>query len=422
MADRASKVVILGIGDDGLAGLTEAARQVVLEADRLLGDPDVLELLSEVEAERIPLSSDMSSAVEMVKSALERAERPVLVSSGDPLFYGIARYVCDRLGKDQFEIIPHVSSMQLAFARVKESWDDAYLSDLGNRSLEATLNRIRVAEKVGLFSSPKCPPAKLARAMLDRGLDNFRVYVCENLGSPDERVTQAELSEIEGMSFDPLHIIILVRKRDEAEGDASGEPRLVFGNSDELFHHNQPRRSLVTTAEVRALALAQLNLGPDAVVWDVGAGSGSVAIEAARLCPAGTVYAIEPRGADRELIRQNVQHFGVSNIQIVAGRAPRALRELPTPEAVFVGGTGRHVGAILKESYERLRPQGRLAVNVASIEGLAESHRLLKGLAGDVSLWSVSIARGMEQLDRIRFQALNPSFLLAVGKPGGASD
>ena len=127
----------------------------------------------------------------------------MLVSGGDPLFYGVARYLCDRLGKDLFEVVPHVSSMQLAFARIKESWEDAYLTNLAGRPIEAVIDRIRTAEKIGLFSSDECPPSRLARELLDRGIDYFRAYVCENLGSPDERVTQAELADLAGHGFQP---------------------------------------------------------------------------------------------------------------------------------------------------------------------------------------------------------------------------
>ncbi len=150
--------------------------------------------------------------------------RPVLVSGGDPLFYGVARYLCDRLGKDHFEVVPHVSSMQLAFARIKESWEDAYLTSLAGRPIEAVVDRIRTAEKVGLFSSDECPPSRLARELLDRGIDYFRAYVCENLGSPDERVTQGELADLAAMDFDPLNVVILIRKPNRPDRAMLGEP------------------------------------------------------------------------------------------------------------------------------------------------------------------------------------------------------
>jgi precorrin-6Y C5,15-methyltransferase (decarboxylating) len=208
--DARAKLVILGIGDDGLAGLTEPARRILVDSDLILGAPPILSLLDGLPARKEPLEPDMSLALRQVREALGQ-RRPVLVSQGDPLFYGVARYLCDRLGKDLFEVVPHVSSMQLAFARIKESWEDAYLTSLAGRPIEAVVDRIRTAEKVGLFSSDESPPSRLARELLDRGIDYFRAFVCENLGSPDERVTQVELIDLVGMDFYPLNLVILIR-------------------------------------------------------------------------------------------------------------------------------------------------------------------------------------------------------------------
>jgi precorrin-6Y C5,15-methyltransferase (decarboxylating) len=414
-------LVIVGIGDDGLAGLTEAARRTLADADLILGSPATLRLVEAFPARKVPLDPDMPAAVKQVREALS-AQRPVLVSEGDPLFYGVARYLSDRLGKDQFEVVPHVSSMQLAFARVKESWEDAYLTSLAGRPLEAVLDRIRTAEKVGLFSSDEHPPARVARALLDRGIDYFRAYVCENLGSPDERVTQADLGELAGMEFAPLNVLILVRKPNRPDRASKGPGRRLFGNPDDAFAQSLPKRGLITQAEVRAIALAQLDVRPASVVWDIGAGSGSVAIEAAQLAPEGVVYAVEPEPADVALIQANAESFGVPNVRPVTGRAPDVLADLPEPDAVFVGGTGRQVGPVLSAAYNRLAPGGRMAVNVATIEGLAAAHETLKALSGAVRVWNITVARGIEQMDRVRFEAINPTFLLAVTKTPEAGD
>ncbi|MHC5542758.1 precorrin-6y C5,15-methyltransferase (decarboxylating) subunit CbiE, partial [Singulisphaera rosea] len=250
--------MIVGIGDDGLAGMTESARRILNEADVILGAPATLRLLEGTSPEKIPLDPEMPSALKQVREALN-ARRPVLVSGGDPLFYGVARYLCDRLGKDQFEVIPHVSSMQLAFARVKESWEDAYLTSLAGRPLEDIVDRIRTAEKVGLFSSDEHPPSRLARALLDRGIDYFRAYVCENLGSPDERVTQSELADLATLEFDPLNVMILVRKPNRPDQASRASRHRLFGNADDAFAQSLPKRGLITQAEDRSIALAQLD-------------------------------------------------------------------------------------------------------------------------------------------------------------------
>jgi precorrin-6Y C5,15-methyltransferase (decarboxylating) len=410
-----TKIVIVGIGDDGAAGLTEAARKVVGEADVLLGAPSTLRLLGSLPARQVPLDTDMPAALRQVREALE-FKRPVLVSSGDPLFYGIARYLCDRLGKDRFEVVPHVSSMQLAFARVKESWEEAYLTNLAGRPIEAVIDRIRTAEKVGLFSSDEHPPGRVARTLLDHGIDYFRAYVCENLGSPDERVTQAELADLATMEFAPLNVMILVRKPNRPDRASKGGRYRLFGNPDDAFAQSQPKRGLITQSEVRSIALAQLDVRPTSIVWDIGAGSGSVAIEAAQLAHEGMVYAIEPEPADIALIQANAESFGVPNVRAVSGRAPDVLDGLPQPDAIFVGGTGRQVGPVLSAAFDRLAPGGRMVVNVATIDGLYSAHQTLRTLAGEVAIWNVSIARGIEQMDRVRFDAVHPTFLLAVAK------
>jgi precorrin-6Y C5,15-methyltransferase (decarboxylating) len=421
VSDARAKLVILGIGDDGLAGLTEGARRILMDSDLILGAPPILSLLDDLPGRKEPLEPDMSLALRQVREAL-RHRRPVLVSQGDPLFYGVARYLCDRLGKDQFEVVPHVSSMQLAFARIKESWEDAYLTSLAGRPIEAVVDRIRTAEKIGVFSSDETPPSRLARELLDRGIDYFRAYVCENLGSPDERVTQGELADLVGADFNPLNVVILIRKPNRPDRARRGGRQRLFGNPDDAFAQSLPKRGLITQAEVRAIALAQLDIRSTSVVWDIGAGSGSVAIEAAQLAHEGIVYAIEPEPADVALIQANAEGLGVPNVRTVAGRAPEVLATLPEPDAVFVGGTGRQVDPVLNAAYARLVPGGTLAVNVATIEGLAAAYQALKALAGRVSVWNVSIARGIEQMDRLRFEAIAPTFLLAVTKTEEARD
>ena len=421
MSDARSKLVILGIGDDGLAGLTEPARRLLMSADLILGAPRLLSLLESVPGRKQALEPDMSVALRQVREALAH-QNPVLVSSGDPLFYGVARYLCDRLGKDLFEVVPHVSSMQLAFARIKESWEDAYLTSLSGRPIEAVIDRIRTAEKIGLFSSDECPPARLARELLDRGIDYFRAYVCENLGSPDERVTQAELADLAGMDFNPLNVMILIREPNRPDRASRASRHRLFGNPDDAFAQSLPKRGLITQAEVRAIALAQLDIRATSVVWDIGAGSGSVAIEAAQLALREWCTPIEPEPSDIALIQANAELFGVPNVRAVLGRAPRSWRALPEPEAIFVGGTGRQVDLVLTTAYARLCQGGSMAVNVVTIEGLATAYHTLKDLAGEVRVWNVSIARGIEQMDRLRFESIAPTFLLAVTKRAESDD
>lgn len=409
----AEKVYIIGIGDDGLDGVTSLARQRIEQAALLIAPAPLLERVPRGKSERLAVGADLEEPLRRISAARGSV---VVLASGDPLFYGIARYLCDKLGKDCFEVVPHVSSMQLAFARVKESWEEAFLTNLANHSLESVLEKVRVAEKVGLFTTEAHCPAAIARALLERRIDYFQAYVCENLGSPDERVTQGELADLLDQEFAPLNVMILVRKPNVPDRPSETIGRRLFGNPDEAFLQSKPKQGLLTPAEVRAMALAQMDLGPRSIVWDIGAGSGSVSIEAAQIARDGTTYSIEMDADDHELIRQNAERFGVQNLVPILGRAPEAWANLPDPDSIFAGGSGREVSHLCELAYHRLRTGGRLVANVGSIENLADVHATLHRQAGDVKVWMINVARGTYQLERVRFDALNPTFLLAVVK------
>ncbi len=408
------KVYILGIGDDGFEGLTRAARTVIEQADLVIGSAQMLAAMGELAAERIAVDGDPEEVARRVAGNPDK--RVVVLASGDPLFYGTARYLCEKLGKDRFEVVPHVSSMQLAFARVKESWDDAYLTSLAKANLDRVIERIRLAERVGLFTTDQYTPARIAEILLERGLDYFTAYVCENLGSPDERVTQGELSELSGHAFSALNVMILVRKPLVPDRPRELVGRRLFGNPDELFLQSRPKRGLLTPAEVRCIALAELDLGPSSTVWDVGAGSGSVSIEAAQITRHGEVYAIEMDVEDYQLISANAERFAVGNLTPVLGRAPEAWRDLPDPDAIFIGGTGRHVRGIVEQAFGRLRAGGRIVINVVSVENVTEVQQLLRQLAGEAHVWMINIARGTQQFDATRFESMHPTFLIAAVK------
>ena len=204
------KIYIIGIGDDGVAGLTVLAQQLIDDAEIIVGPSATLAMVANQQAQHVEIGASFDDAVKLIGEHPE--QRIVVLATGDPLFYGIARYLCGQLGKDRFEVVPHVSTMQLAFARVKESWDEAYLTNLASQQLERVVERVRTAEKVGLFTTEEIPPNQVAQALLESRIDYFLVYVCENLGAPDERVTQGAVADVAQRKFSPLNVMILVNK------------------------------------------------------------------------------------------------------------------------------------------------------------------------------------------------------------------
>lgn len=406
----ASRIHIVGIGDDGLHGLTGHARQLIDQAEVLIGTTAMLSQLSDSSADHVTVGGDLEELKQTIIKLPNRST--VMLASGDPLFYGIARYLTDAFGKARFEVVPHVSSMQLAFARVKESWDDAYLTNLATQSLDRVVDSIRTAERVGLFTTEEISPAVVAEALLDRRIDYFTVYVCENLGTPDETVTQGDLKSIREQPFSPMNVMVLVRRQGAADRPSGSGSRRLFGNPDDLFLQSRPKRGLLTPSEVRCIALAELDLTANSTVWDVGAGSGSLAIEAASIASRGKVFAIEMDAEDYGLMIENAKMFDVPGLVPVHGQAPEAWADLPDPDAIFVGGSGRMVPDLVAAALGRLADGGRIVVNVSSPDNLVAVQEKIDraGLRSDVRM--INIARGQYQLDRVRFDALNPTFLV----------
>lgn len=408
------KITIVGIGDDGAPGLTQHALDVIRNAKRLMGSSSLLGRFPEFRGPTEVLTADL----DRLANTLDRAESgTVVLASGDPLFYGMARFLCDRLGKDRFEVLPHVSSMQLAFARVKESWEEAYLTNLATQPLDRVVEHIRTAEKVGLFTSEDVPPQRLAEALIAAGVTYFTAYVCENLGSPDERVTRGSIADVVGQRFSPLNVMVLVRHDGAPDQVAAAKLRRLFGNPDELFRQSKPKRGLLTPSEVRSIALSELNLKPTSIVWDIGAGSGSVAIEAAQIARSGRVYAIEMDAEDYGMLMDNARQFSVPNVVGVLGEAPGAWANLPDPDAIFIGGTGRSVSDLAAASWQRLQRGGCLIANVMSLEyASALQQRMIGTFRVEPRLWMIQISRGIYQLEKHRLETANPNFLIKAVK------
>ncbi|MBT5598349.1 MAG: precorrin-6y C5,15-methyltransferase (decarboxylating) subunit CbiE, partial [Planctomycetaceae bacterium] len=263
-------ICIVGVGDDGVDGLTASTVDIIKQAEVLIGPGRFTESFQSNVGEAWDPGSDYEALLVRLDSIAN--QKIVVLAAGDPLFYGTARFLCDRLGKSRIRVIPNVSTMQLAFARVKENWDEAYLTDLGNQTIEHVVQKIRSTERVGVFTNSENTPAALATALLAARVDYFTVYVCENLGSPDERVTSGTLEEVAVQSFAPLNVMILLRRASAPDRPTEMIGKRLFGNPDEMFLQTRPKRGLLTPSQIRCLALAELNLGPTSVVWDIGAG------------------------------------------------------------------------------------------------------------------------------------------------------
>ena len=418
-------VTLLGIGADGCRGLSSRAIGAVSRSQVLVGGARQLEFFPEFAGEKITLQGGLAKALGAV-SELAEDHTVSILASGDPMFFGVGALVVARVGAEHVDVIPHPSSVQLAFARIGQKWDDAQFFSAHGRPLAGLASRMRTAAKAAVFTDGDNHPARIAQHLIEYGVAKGRLaWVCENLGGPGERVqsfTLEQLGEHTQSSFSELNLLLLTASPAAESGGAPlAQPRAIAFLPEEVFDKRVPKLGLITKQEARLLSLAQLGLTRSSVVWDIGAGSGSVAIEAAMLAPEGKVYAVEvdPEGA--ELCRVNARRHGTDNVEVICGRAPEAFAGLPAPSAVFVGGSKGSMEAIVKQAAARLPPAGRIVINAITLENIAEAHRSLKvcGLEVDVRLLQVSRSKPLARY--LRFEALNPIHIFC-GVKGAARE
>jgi precorrin-6Y C5,15-methyltransferase (decarboxylating) len=405
VSDR-DRVVVVGIGDDGPAGLTSRALEAVRGAELLYGGRRHLDFFPEHPAECVAVTGDIRQVVGRIRHELGK-RRVVVLASGDPGYYGIGPILARELGRERVETIPGVSAAALAFARLGESWQDAVVLSAHGRPLEPVLRRARAVTKLAVLTDETNTPAAVARALLGRGLEDCWAWVFEHLGGANERCVQGRLSEIAEQRFADLNILVLLR-------DSARPPDAPFGRPESGFVH---RNGMITKAEVRAVSLSKLRLRRDGVLWDVGAGCGSLAIEAAGLMPEGIVYAVERSAEQIALIEQNLASHGAgAHVTLVHGEAPDALDPLPDPDAVFLGGSGGSLEEIMEAAYDRLPAGGRLVANLATVEHLAICTRWASNREAEIEVVQVSISRGAAVQGLTRLAAQNPVFVVSVGK------
>lgn len=396
--------------DASLAGAT-----LVVGARRHLDAADLPE-----GAERIVLGA-LPPALDAIEARLARSGRGVVVlASGDPGFFGIVRALADRFGPAALHVRPSVPAVAVAFARVGLPWDDAAVVSAHGRDPRTAVNVCRAHPKTAVLTGPGSGPAELGAALAGTGIPRTLV-VATALGGPGEHVEELSPAEAADRLWpDPVSVVLCL---DRTRAVPHGQGTLAGGRAapgqwalpEEEFAY---RDSMVTKYEVRALALARLGPAAGDLVWDIGAGSGSVAVECARLGAAAIAVERSAEGAGR--VRTNAAAHGV-DVESVHGTAPEALAQLPDPDAVFVGGGGQQLPAIVAACARRARR--RVVVTLAALDRVPAVRAALAeaGLAVDgVLLHSSRLSPLPGEVSRLA--ATNPVFVLWGSVPGDDPD
>jgi precorrin-6Y C5,15-methyltransferase (decarboxylating) len=404
---------VVGIGLDGLDGLVGKSRAILAAAEAIAAPSQHLVHVATCPGRKIALDADMHGWIPLLEREL--AERSVvLLATGDPLFFGIGRLLVNHFSPATLVFHPHLSCLQLACSRVQIPWQDATLVSLHGRSPEALLQALKQRRSpIAILTDGVNTPAAIARIVLDLRLpQTYRLWVCSQLGGAEEQVEDYDLDMALHRHFPMPNIALLVA---HPAASSRNPPILGIPDGDWLTFPDRP--GLITKQEVRVLSLSLLQLQPQIVVWDIGAGTGSVAIEIGRLVPSAQVYAIEQTAAGITLIRKNCQRFGVTNVSAIAGKAPAALADLPDPQRIVVGGGGVNLAENIATCLQRLGPEGILVGNFATLEACATAQQVFGAAGWPVQLLQVNLARSVAIATATRWAPLNPVTLLQARNP-----
>ena len=398
-AAHPSRVVVVGIGADGWDGLPTASRAEVERADVLLGSARQLALVpASVAAQRVPWPSPLSEALPGIVDR-QAGRTTVVLASGDPMLSGIGTTLTRLLGRERVRVLPAPSSVSLACARLGWAVEETPVVTLVGRPLALLHPHVQPGRRLLLLGSDGGTPAEVGALLADRGFGASILTVLGDLGGPDER---ARSGTARGWSGPDAALAVTAV---EVVADPGTVPLPTTpGLPDEAYEHD----GQLTKRDVRAVTLARLGPLPGQLLWDVGAGSGSIGIEWMRTHPSCRAIAVESAPDRAERIVRNAGRLGVPDLQVVEGRAPGALAGLPTPDAVFVGG-GVTVPGLLAACWEALGPGGRLVVNAVTLESEAWVARWHAEVGGELTRLQVSHASAVGG-----FTALRPALPVTI--------
>jgi len=408
-------IQVVGIGLSGRQSLVISVQAIIDRATILVGSLRHLDYFADHPAQQIPLT-DFAQGLQAIQQHLEQSPEALVVvlTSGDPLFFGFGRLLLQTFTADQLCFHPHLSSVQIAFNRLKIPWQDAEIISVHGRSLTSLIAAWQKGTtKIAVLTDPNHTPAAIAKLFLSLDLPiNYEFWVCENLEGEDERIQKFTPKRLINQQFSALNVLILLRQAQKKLDQVNLDTMPLVGLPDQAFHTFVDRPGLMTKREIRTIALAELHLLKDQVIWDIGAGTGSVAIEIARTTPSSQIYAVEKTALGAKLICQNCQHFQVNNVHVIHGQAPQALDNLPKPQRIFIGGSGGCLQEILNYCQIQLVPQGIIVLSIATLENFHLGVNWFNQRDWSVEYLQIQLSRSVPVASLTRFTPLNPVMLV----------
>ena len=397
-------VCVIGMGLSP-EDLTAKHLKIIKDADVLVGGKRHLQHFRDYPAGKKEIGKDLKGAIRYIKTKMQK-ENVVVLASGDPLFFGIGSLLIKSLGPDNVVIYPNISTVAAAFSRIKEPWNDVSVISLHGRDSEIELFKLIASkDKIAVYTDPEKNPAWIAKLLIQKNIIDFNICVFEKLGTSSERFKWYTIKKAAGMKFSEPNLAVL--KRIECQPEK--KHNTFFGMPDKWYDHN---KGLITKAEVRAVTLSKLRILPEHVLWDLGAGSGSIAIEASILANNGMTFAVEQKKERVKQIDNNRKRFRTKNMKVIKATLPKGLEKLPEPDRIFIGGGGRNLKNIIIAAAGYLKPDGIIVINTILIPSIETALETLKQLGFKTDIVQVQISRSKEMSWGEMLGAENPVWII----------
>jgi precorrin-6B C5,15-methyltransferase / cobalt-precorrin-6B C5,C15-methyltransferase len=387
--------------------LTAKHLKLIKDADILVGGKRHLEYFNDHAADKKEISKDLEGVIRYIKSRM-RKKNVVVLASGDPLFFGIGSLLIKSLGPDNVVIYPNISTVAAAFSKIKESWNDISVVSLHGRNRERELFSILDRNKsVAVYTDSQKNPAWLAGRLLEKGIKDIRMCIFEQLGTESECFDWYEPGQAADMNFSQPNLIVLKPHPFQPEGNKE----LHLGMPDNRYEY---QKGLITKSEIRAITISRLCLSSDHILWDLGAGSGSISIEASLFIKKGKIFSLEQNPSRINNIKANKKQYSVKNLKVVQAVLPNGLEDLPEPDRIFIGGGGRNLVKIIDTASEYLKPDGVMVVNTVILSNVEAALKTLKSKGFKTDIVLVQIHRGQDMPWGERLEALNPVWIISA--------
>ena len=375
---------IVGIGEDGVAGLSDAAKRIIANAQLVVGGARHLALATELlRGETLTWSSPMAPALDTI--VRRRGSAVTVLATGDPFHYGVGKQLAERVSADEILCLPQPSAFSLAASRLGWPVQHCALVTLHGRALEGIVRYLQPGARILALSWDGSTPAKLAKLLAARGLEQSQMTVLEAIGGPAEKVRHAIAADFAIEDITSLNTIAV----EVVAGADARALSLSPGLDDGLFESD----GQLTKRDVRAVTLSALEPRQGELLWDIGLGAGSIAIEWLLRHPAMKAIGVEEREDRAARAARNAASLGTPDLRIVMGNAPQALEMLPAPDAIFIGG-GFGDDAVFETAWQALKPGGRLVANAVSLETEARLATLFQAMGGE--LVRLEVARAVK--------------------------